>query len=132
MKEAVIAVIRKDDCVLIIQRGPKARAPGYWGPLSGTIEVGETQQETVVREVKEEVGLEVRAVRKVWECLSDDSNFLLHWWLVEIASGEINIDPDEVSEARWVTIEEYFSLENTFRNDQEFFRSVLPCIVCKE
>src|SRR5262245_33353939 len=122
VKEAIMAVILKDGRFLIIRRGPKARAPGHWGPLSGTIELGETQEMALVREVKEEIGLTARPVRKVWECPSDTGEFLLHWWMVEIDLGQATLCYEEVSEVRWVTEKEYFELDKTFRNDREFFR----------
>lgn len=126
MNEAVVAVLRRGERVLVIKRGPLALLPGYWSPLSGRIEPGESQQETVVREVREEIGLEVRPVAKVWECETDDRAFRLHWWLVESAGGEMRLDPGEVSDACWVNDEEFLELEPTFEGDREFFLRVLP------
>ncbi len=126
MKQAVVALIRKQGRVLVIRRGPAARLPGYWGPLSGTIEDGETQAEAVVREVWEEVGLEVRPVAKAWECPTDDGTYKLHWWTVELLGGELKADDGEVADVRWVTREEFLKLEPTFRGDVEFFETVLP------
>ena len=57
-KNAIMAIIRKDDRFLLIKRGETIPAAGYWCPVSGKIEVGETQAEAVAREVKEEIGLE--------------------------------------------------------------------------
>jgi mutator protein MutT len=53
------AIIFRDDAVLLIQRG---REPSYgkWSIPGGAVELGETLQEAVFREVSEEVGLEVR------------------------------------------------------------------------
>jgi 8-oxo-dGTP pyrophosphatase MutT (NUDIX family) len=58
-REAIVAVVRRGARVLVIQRGPLARLSGYSAPLSGKLEPGETQEEAVVREVHEEVGLRV-------------------------------------------------------------------------
>ena len=126
MKEAIVAVIRQGDRVLVIERGPEAVLPGFWSPPSGRIEPGEMQPETVVREVREELGLEVLPIAKVWECPTDDGRFLLHWWSVEVTGGSLVPDPGEVSEAVWVTAEEFRSLAPTFAEDHEFFDEVLP------
>ncbi len=98
MTEAIVALIRRGERVLVIRRSALVISPGYWGPLSGRIEPGESQPETVVREVREEIGLDVRPVAKVWECPSDDGACLLHWWSVEVTGGELRLEPREVSD----------------------------------
>jgi len=112
----------------VIQRGPRAILPGYWSPPSGRIEPGESQAQTVVREMREELGLEVRPLAKVWECETDDGAFLLHWWAVEENGGELSLEPGEVSAAKWVDAAQFLELEPTFRGDHEFFRIVLPTL----
>lgn len=128
MREAVVAVMVKDERLLVIRRGSKAIAEGYWAPLSGRIEAGESQEAAVVREVGEEAGLRVRALEKVWECPSDDGLFRLHWWTVDADDAELELDPGEVSEARWVTPAEFFELKPTFEADREFVSHMLPSI----
>ncbi|MEP7312929.1 MAG: NUDIX domain-containing protein [Pseudomonadota bacterium] len=128
MKAAVVGVIRRAGRVIVIQRGPGALLSGYWSPPSGRIEPGESQEQTVVREMREELGLEVRPLAKVWECETDDGGFLLHWWTVAEDGGELILDPDEVGAAKWVTPAEFLMLQPTFRGDREFFQSVLPTI----
>lgn len=126
--EAVVAVLIEDDRVLAIKRGREVLLPGYWTLPSGRIESGETQQDAVVREVREELGLHVTPVAKVWECPTDDGAWLLHWWTAETAPGELAPDADEVAEARWVTAEQFLALAPTFEGDREFFERVLPTL----
>lgn len=128
MRQAIVAVLRREGRFLVIRRGPAARGSGFWGPLTGTIEHGESQEAALAREVQEEIGLRVRAVRKVWECPSDDGDFQLHWWTAEIEGGELIVDGQEVSEARWLTAQEYLDLENTFAGDRTFVRRILPTL----
>ena len=58
----VLGVIaRKDGTFLITKRVmTKAWAPGWWEVSGGAAHAGETSQEAVCREVKEETGLDVR------------------------------------------------------------------------
>ena len=44
MLDAVIAVITKGEKVLLIQRAPGIRGGGYWAPVSGEVEPGESQE----------------------------------------------------------------------------------------
>lgn len=123
---AVVAVIIRDGRVLVIQRGPLVPRPGYWAPLSGRVEPGESQPDAVVRETREEVGLTVTPVAKVWECDTDDGRYRLHWWTAYAGSGELSLDPAEVSDARWIDPDTFGELTPTFADDREFFAQILP------
>ncbi|MFI7404322.1 NUDIX domain-containing protein [Streptomyces sp. NPDC049541] len=125
-REAIVAVLRRGGRVLAIRRGPGVPRPGYWQPLSGKVEPGETQEQAVVREVREEVGLTVSPLAKVWESETDDGLFRLHWWTAEAATGEIVPDPVEVADTRWVTPQEFLALTPVFDGDREFFERILP------
>jgi 8-oxo-dGTP diphosphatase len=128
MLDAVIAVITKGEKVLLIQRAPNIRGGGRWAPVSGEVEPGESQEAAVAREAMEEVGLTVRAVRKVWENVSTRGTFRLHWWMAEYVGGELVPNLAEVSDARWLTVEEICSLEGTFEGDREFYLKILPSL----
>lgn len=125
-RHAVVAVILRGGRVLVVRRGPDAIMSGYWAPPSGRIEPRESQEAAVAREAREELGLEVSPIRKVWECPTDDGGFVLHWWLAEAEPGDVRPDPREVSEARWVRPEEHERLDPTFEGDRRFFEEVLP------
>ena len=126
--EGVVAVLRRGHRILAIRRGPRVILPGYWTLPSGRIEPGETHEETLVRELSEELGLRATPGTKVWECPTDDGDYLLHWWTAEVEGTEVEPDPDEVAEARWVTTDEFLKLEPTFDGDREFFEYILPTL----
>ena len=126
--QAVVAVLRSEDRLLIIKRAAGVILPGYWTPPSGRIEPGETHEQALIREVEEELGVKATPIAKVWECPTDDGEFLLHWWTAEIGSHELRLDPTEVADARWVTCEEFLELEPIFSGDRDFFTHVLPTL----
>jgi 8-oxo-dGTP diphosphatase len=127
--QAVVAVLRRGDRLLVIKRAPGVILPGYWTPPSGRIEPGETHELALVREVEEELGVKATPIAKVWECPTDDGEFLLHWWTADIDSHELLcLDSTEVADARWVTCDEFFELEPTFSGDRDFITHVLPTL----
>jgi 8-oxo-dGTP diphosphatase len=126
--QAVVPILRKDGRVLVIKRGPDVILPGYWCPPSGRIEPGERENDAVVREVAEELGIVARPVAKAWECPTDDGAFTLHWWIADAASYEIRPDPSEVAQFQWVTADEFLQLHPTFQGDRDFFANVLPTL----
>jgi 8-oxo-dGTP diphosphatase len=126
--QAVVAVLRRGDRLLVIKRAPGVILPGYWTPPSGRIEPGETHEQALVREVEEELGVKATPIAKVWECPTDDGEFLLHWWTADIDSHELRLDPTEVADARWVTCDEFLELEPTFSGDRDFITRVLPTL----
>ena len=125
-------MITNGNKVLLIERAPSVRGSGYWAPVSGEVEPGESQEAAVVREAMEEVGLTVRPLRKVWENISSGGSFRLHWWLAEYVVGELVLEKREVSEARWLTADEICRLDSTFEGDREFYQKVLPFLVRKD
>lgn len=129
MLDAIVAVITNNNKVLLIERAPTVRGGGYWAPVSGEVEPGESQEAAVAREAMEEVGLTVRPVRKVWENISSRKTFILHWWLAEYVTGDLVLERKEVSDARWLTVDEIRRLDSTFEGDREFYRKVLPSLV---
>ncbi|HEY3302246.1 MAG TPA: NUDIX domain-containing protein [Candidatus Binatia bacterium] len=128
MLNAIVAVIVNGDKILLIERGPAVPFTGYWGPLSGKVEPGESQDAAVIRESMEEVGLTVRPVRKVWENISTGGHYRLHWWLADYVGGELLLDEREAAAARWCTVEEIASLK-IFEGDREFYEKVLPSLL---
>ena len=122
--DVIVAVVMRGKWILVIRRGPDVPGSGYWAPLTGRVEPGEEQSSAVVREVREEVGLEVHPIRPVWGCVSDDGAYYLHWWLAEYVGGDVALDPREVSDARWILPATFGQLDNTFEGDREFFAHV--------
>jgi len=122
-REAVVVVIVSGRQVLLIRRGVGMPDPGYWAPPSGKIEPGESQEAAVVREVREEVGLTVRPVARLWQSVSSSGTHTLHWWRAEYVAGTLVLDRREIADARWIDLAEIDALEPLFPVDRAFFRA---------
>ena len=95
---AIAVVVRGDRCLL-------GRSPG-WPPtmfsaLAGFIEPGETLEEAVRREIHEESGIHVGAVRYLLSQPWPFPSSLMIGCIGEAESEAIEIDAAEIEEARW-------------------------------
>lgn len=123
--QVVAAVIKKQNKFLLGKRAlSKKSAPGYWCPVSGGIEDGETEQEAVKREVFEEVNLVVEPTRKLSSFDTRDKSAVIHWWLVDIISGDPILKNDEHSELGWFSVSEMELLKNVFSEDIDLFKTL--------
>ena len=126
MKDAVAIVISEAGRFLLIKRAKKDASEDYWCPVTGAVETGETQEQAVIREAKEELGITVKPVRKVWECLTHNKEYRLHWWMARLASDSVNADPQEVKEYRWISVSEMPGIGKMFEGDLVFFKTIAP------
>ncbi len=124
-REGVVIVLRREQHFLIAQRAAHKPAAGYWTQVSGKVEPGESQQQTVVREAMEELGCVVRPVQKLQELPAANGKYLLHYWRAEIVEGEPTICNDEIDELRWLTVAELRSLSPVFQEDLDILERVL-------
>ncbi len=122
LPEGVVAIIQHGDRFLMIRRADDIRAGGYWCFVGGEIEEGETQQQALVREVREEVGLDVEPKEKVWQCASLTKEWLLHFWTVNVLDDRVQANPREVAECRWLTVDEILELPKLIPSVPDFFR----------
>ena len=58
--EVACAVIEKDNKILCCRRGPKGETAFKWEFPGGKLEPGETKEEALVREIKEELNTEIK------------------------------------------------------------------------
>lgn len=75
--------------------------PGRYSALAGFVEAGETIEQAVVREVREEVGVEISGLRYFGSQSWPFPHSLMIAFRAEWAGGEIRIDPNELADAQW-------------------------------
>ena len=87
--DVTAAVIEKDGMVLIAQRRPGGRHPERWEFPGGKVEMGETAEECLAREMVEEMGVEVAVGEKLSEVehAYPDTKIRLIAFKCEITSG---------------------------------------------
>jgi NAD+ diphosphatase len=100
---AIMALIRRGR-EFLLARSPHF-APGMYSALAGFVEPGETLEQTLVREVREEVGIEVANVRYFASQPWPFPHSLMIAFNADYAGGEITPEPGEIEAAEWFTPE---------------------------
>ncbi len=109
---AASGIILKDKKILLLQRSNYTKNyPEYWGCPGGRAEIGETAEQNVIREVKEECNLDFTPSEIIKTGIWQDRKyyrFLGNW------SGEIKIQELEVLDYNWFTFNEASKLKLSF------------------
>lgn len=100
LSPAVITLVEKDDEVLLA-RGRAFGATPMFSILAGFVEPGETLEECVEREIREEVGIQVSDVQYQSSQPWPFPHSLMIGFTAKWAGGEIVCDPNEIVEAHW-------------------------------
>ena len=98
--------------IVLVERGNElllARSrhfmPGMYSVLAGFVEPGESLEEAVVREVKEEVGIEIKDIKYFGSQPWPFPHSLMVGFTATHASGEISLNDEEIENAGWFTID---------------------------
>ena len=106
---AIITIL--PDKILLIKRRT-APFKGYWALPGGRVDFGETVTQTIVREVKEETGLDVATVRKIGEYHEQgvqegaEYDYYPACFLVNVIGGEIKKQESEIEEIQLFSLDE--------------------------
>lgn len=109
-KTATAIIPFPEDEVLLIKRNT-IPFKGYWALPGGRMDPGETLEQTVVREVKEETGLDVAIVRKIGEYVEVgvkdgvEYEYYPTCFLVKKITGEIRKQESEIQEIQLFSLE---------------------------
>jgi NAD+ diphosphatase len=99
MSPAIIVAVRDGDRILLAHAG---RFPeGMHSVLAGFVEQGESLEQCVRREVREEVGVEVKNIRYFGSQPWPFPNSLMIAFTADYAGGEIRVDSKEILSAGW-------------------------------
>ena len=108
--EVVASIIHQDGKILATQRG-YGEYKGLWEFPGGKMEPGETEEQAIVREIREELNVEIEVEKKVCTVEYDYPAFHLtmHCFWCNIRSGVLELK--EHQSAKWLTTSEWKSVE---------------------
>ena len=109
--KVVGAAIIRDDRVLAARRSTSMSMPGKWEFPGGKLEYGERPEESLVREIEEELAVQVKVGASVGVGTSIHNGRLieLEVFICNLVSGEP--EPREHAKLAWVTADELATLD---------------------
>ena len=111
MVEVVAALIRKEDRFLICRRPVGKKRALLWEYVGGKVEPGESKEEALIRECKEELDITVSVGDVFRDVVHEYPDITIHLTLfnAEIRSGTLKLL--EHCDCRWITPEEIGDFE---------------------
>ena len=105
----IITLIEDGDRILL---GHNAKfTPNRFSTLAGFIDAGETAEQAVKREVREEVGVEISGIRYFTSQAWPFPDSFMMGFFADYKSGDIVPDGREILEGRWFTLDELKHVE---------------------
>lgn len=112
LSPSIIVLVHRHDEVLLGRN--HLFPPGLFSTLAGFVEPGESIEETVRREVFEEVGVNVGSVEYRGSQPWPFPNSLMLGFHAEYKSGDIVLQEDEIAEADWFTLDRLPNIPGKF------------------
>ena len=124
LRPGVIAVIVRDERLLVIRRSQFVVAPRAICFPGGGIEQDESQEQALVREMQEELAAVVVPLYRVWSS-TNHAGTPLAWWRAELAPGAVPVaQPAEVESIHWYTPAELTDLGDLLASNRAFLAAV--------
>ncbi|MBR2722815.1 MAG: NAD(+) diphosphatase [Lentisphaeria bacterium] len=105
MSPAVITAVRRENKLLLAHNARFKEK--LYGLVAGFVEAGENLESAVAREVREEVGIEIKNIRYFSSQVWPFPNSLMVGFFADYDSGEIHVDGKEISHADWFSVDEF-------------------------
>jgi len=118
--QGVVAVVWRDERLLVIRRSPHVVAPGKLCFPGGGVEAGESEEQALVREMHEELACSIRPIQRLWISVTA-WRVKLAWWQVALAEPATWMpNPREVSEVHWLAVDELARREDLLSSNLDF------------
>lgn len=122
---AAMAMIDKDNKTLVAKRiqDHLGGYGGQWEPPSGKLETGESFEQGILREVMEEVSLEVELIAPVATWMLPEKPLVGVIFAARYISGQVKLT-SEHTEYKWVSEQEiynYITIPSLIKNVQRYY-----------
>ena len=109
--EVVAAIIEKDGLYFCAQRADKGELAKKWEFPGGKIELGETHEEALIREIKEELSAEIIVEDFISTVEHEYNSFylIMHCYNCRVVKGELIISEHLAS--KWASLDEMLKMD---------------------
>ncbi|MGB9707304.1 MAG: NUDIX hydrolase [Microgenomates group bacterium] len=114
----VVGVVEKNNKFLLTKRQSPKKEWNKWQFPGGEVEFGESLHQALKREMKEEIGCEIKIIEKqpkIFEIfrLSDNFHAIFFVYLCQLTDSNCKIKINrEASEYRWLSLKEIYTLDS--------------------
>ncbi len=123
MSQGVVAVVANEGRLLVIRRSRFVKRPGCYCFPGGGIEEGESEEVALVRELREELNVGVRPLRRLWTNTTP-WHVKLAWWSAELSTDSpITPNQAEVESVHWYRPVDLWQLSNLLESNLEFLQA---------
>lgn len=148
-REVAVIIVNKEGKMLLEKRAPtKKQSPNKWALCAGHIEAGDIPENAIVREMKEEIGVDVSidklefikpAVRNIKfnDNLYNRAFQYTYFWITDKKESEFTVQLEELTEVRYFDIEEVKNRvinkdKNFAFSDEEYITDIINIVEKKK
>ncbi len=115
MKRVVVGILSRQrgdepEYFLVSSTKDFGEFSGAYYPPGGHIEEGEDEPSALIREIHEELGVDIAPIRCIAETLGDVKDQITYWWECELLNNDFVIDIQELADTGWFTRKEMENL----------------------
>lgn len=111
------ALIYQDGKILLLQE-KKPSVYGKWSLPGGKVDEGESFEQALTREVREECGLSISVTKHLFTQQSSVDRPIFHVFSAKVTGGNLKHDKDEILDAKWFAPKDVISLGNDLRTPE--------------
>lgn len=110
--QVVAAIIKRDDKYFVVQRNNKGELALKWEFPGGKVEINETHEQALIREIKEELGIDINVIKFLKTVNHEYNTFkiALHGYLCEIKDYSKLVLNEHV-DSKWLKCNELSNLD---------------------
>lgn len=129
MQIIVGGIIEKEGKILMVQEAKK-KCYRKWNFPAGHLEDGETIFEGAIREIYEETGCKVKLIKvlPIINVKLDDDMFIMITFVTELLEENINFNPKEILDVKWIKKEEIENMSDNELRDEKLIKNTIKTL----